>query len=250
MTTERRVSAPRVIVALDTPSAADALALAGRLSPADCRLKVGYELFTAAGPDAVSSLIDRGFDVFLDLKYHDIPNTVAAACAYAARLGVWMMNVHALGGKRMMQAAREAIDRSPKRPLLIGVTILTSHSAEDLADLGLGGMPEEHVVRLADQAQQCGLDGVVCSAREAPVLRQRLDASFCLVTPGIRPAGSDSGDQRRVVTPVDAIQAGSDYLVIGRPITGAADPARLLMDINRELMALAGNDRNENSRVC
>lgn len=248
MTNQPRQSGPRVIVALDMQSAPEALALAGQLRPEDCRLKVGYELFTAAGPAVVEALTGKGFDVFLDLKYHDIPNTVAAACAAAARLGVWMLNVHALGGARMLQAARDAIDRSPARPLLIGVTVLTSHSAEDLSDLGLAGQPEDHVLRLAEQAQRCGLDGVVCSAREAGILRKKLGAAFCLVTPGIRPAGSGSDDQRRVVTPAAAMQAGSDYLVIGRPITGAADPARMLMEINRQIAPLATNRETEGSR--
>lgn len=235
MTMSKHLDGPRIIVALDTPSSAEALLLAGRLQPADCRLKVGFELFTAAGPDVVNKLVDKGFDVFLDLKYHDIPNTVAAACTAAARLGVWMLNVHALGGVRMLQAAREAIDRSPNRPWLIGVTVLTSHSANELADIGLGGQPEEHVQRLAEMARHCGLDGVVCSAREASRLRQVMGSSFCLVTPGIRPAGSASDDQRRVVTPSDAVQAGADYLVVGRPITGAEDPAEALAAMNQVL---------------
>jgi orotidine-5'-phosphate decarboxylase len=250
MKTEQRNHGPRVIVALDAPSAVEALQLANRLRPVDCRLKVGYELFTAAGPAVIETLAGKGFDVFLDLKYHDIPNTVAAACAAAARLGVWMLNVHALGGARMMQAAREAVDRAQKRPLLIGVTVLTSHSAEDLVGIGLGGAAEGHVLRLAGQARECGLDGVVCSARESRVLRQNLGEPFCLVTPGIRPAGSGADDQRRVVTPADAIQAGSDYIVVGRPVTGAVDPAQALAAINLELAPLAGKRHNETSRVC
>ena len=235
---EQGYSGPRVIVALDTSSAADALVLADRLHPGDCRLKVGYELFTAAGPAVVEKLMGKGFEVFLDLKYHDIPNTVAAACTAAARMGIWMLNVHALGGVHMLQAAREAIDKSVKCPLLIGVTVLTSHSAEDLADLGLRGQPEEHVLRLAEQVQRCGLDGVVCSAREAHVLRDRMGKSFCLVTPGIRPAGVASNDQQRVVTPGEAIKMGANYLVIGRPISANKDPACVLAAINQDVVDL------------
>jgi orotidine-5'-phosphate decarboxylase len=250
MRTERHHASPRVIVALDFPSARMALELAQQLQPAACRLKVGHELFTAAGPDVVEALRKKGFDVFLDLKYHDIPNTVAAACTAAAQLGVWMLNVHVLGGMRMMQAAREALEHFPTRPWLIGVTLLTSHSAEDLADLGIDGQPEGHVQRLAELARRAGLDGVVCSAREAAGLRTQMGTSFCLVTPGIRLAGAERDDQRRVMSPVEAMQAGADYLVIGRPITTAADPAQVLAAINHELAVEHENRHKDNSRIC
>jgi len=228
---------PRIVVALDFSSADAALNFCERLQPGMCRLKVGFELFTAAGPLLVEKLVAKGFDVFLDLKFHDIPNTVAQACAAAARLGVWMLNVHALGGCKMMQAARDAVEKSARRPLLIGVTILTSHSAGDLDEIGLGNDPASQVLRLAHLAQDAGLDGVVCSAQEAARLRGELGHDFSLVTPGIRPAGAAAGDQQRVMTPTQAIAAGADYLVIGRPITQAADPKTVLAAINRELVA-------------
>lgn len=228
---------PRIVVALDFPSADEALRFCERLQPGMCRVKVGFELFTAAGPALVEKLVAKGFDVFLDLKFHDIPNTVAQACSAAARLGVWMLNVHTLGGQKMMRAAREAVEKSAHRPLLIGVTVLTSHSAGDLLEIGLGGEPELQVLRLARLAKQSGLDGVVCSAQEASRLCQENGSDFCLVTPGIRPAGSAAGDQQRVMTPTQAIQAGAHYLVIGRPITQAADPMAALAAINQELAA-------------
>jgi orotidine-5'-phosphate decarboxylase len=227
-----------VIVALDFPDVAAALALFSRLHPDQCRLKVGFELFTVAGPALVEQLVAKGFDVFLDLKFHDIPNTVASACAAAARLGVWMLNVHALGGRRMLTAAREAVEKSPRRPVLIGVTVLTSHSRDDLEDIGLAVTPGEQVLRLAALVKDSGLDGVVCSAQEATRLRTEHGPGFCLVTPGIRPAGSARGDQERIVTPVEALRAGSDYLVIGRPVTQAADPLAVLAAINQELAGL------------
>ena len=222
---------PRVIVALDYDNAGDALAFADAVHPSDCRLKVGLELFTLAGPSLVEKLTSRGFDVFLDLKFHDIPNTVAQACRAAAQLGVWMLNVHTLGGPRMLAAAREAIDGCPDKPLLIGVTILTSHSAEELLQIGLTQSPSEMVVNLASMAQQAGLDGVVCSPHEAASLKQTQGDAFVLVTPGVRPAGSDNNDQARIMTPAEAISQGSDYLVIGRPITRAPDPAAALAEI-------------------
>lgn len=230
------VSGPRVIVALDFPTASDALSFAACVTPGQCRLKVGFELFTSAGPAVVEALIKKGFDVFLDLKYHDIPNTVASACIAAAHLGVWMINVHALGGRRMMVAARESLEKTPHRPLLIGVTILTSHSGRDLGEIGLPEEPDVHASRLALLAKDAGLDGVVCSAREAAGLHAELGEKFCLVTPGIRPTGSDHGDQERVVSPREAIQLGAHYLVIGRPITQALDPAAALAVINNELL--------------
>ena len=235
---EGGVKQNKIIVALDFPDAASALALVDRLDPALCRLKVGKELFTVAGPDLVRTLAARGYEVFLDLKFHDIPNTVAAACRAAAGLGVWMMNVHASGGRRMMQAAREALAELPRRPLLIGVTVLTSMSAEDLAETGIDAEPAAQVLRLASLTQACGLDGVVCSAQEAALLRARLGEGFRLVTPGIRPAGSETGDQRRVMTPMQAMAAGATDLVIGRPITAAADPVKVLQSINDEISSL------------
>lgn len=226
---------PKVIVALDFSSPDSALRLVDQLAPGSCRLKVGKELFTQAGPALVSQLVDRGFDVFLDLKYHDIPNTVAKACAMAADLGVWMVNVHASGGRRMMNAAREALDAAAHRPLLIAVTVLTSMGEEDLKEIGMQGTPREGVIRLATLARDSGMDGVVCSPLEVQDLRQRLDSGFKLVTPGVRPAGTDVGDQKRIMTPADAIIAGSDYLVIGRPITQAQDPVAALAAINGEI---------------
>lgn len=230
----------RIIVALDFASAQQALDFARPLQPEMCRLKVGKELFTLAGPELVRDLTGRGFDVFLDLKFHDIPNTVAQACKAAAALGVWMLNVHALGGRTMMQAARDGLESVARRPLLIAVTILTSMAREDLQEIGLAGEPEENVLRLADLARQAGLDGVVCSSREVAALRASLGRNFRLVTPGIRPAGSETGDQKRIMTPAEAIQAGSDYLVIGRPITRAEDPVQVLTRLNEELAGLDG----------
>ncbi len=225
----------RVIVALDYPEAKPALELAARLAPAACRLKVGKELFTAAGPDLVRELVGKGFGVFLDLKFHDIPNTTAAACRAAAELGVWMLNVHASGGRRMMEAAREAVDQSATKPLLIGVTVLTSMDEAALRETGVARSPREQVLHLAGLVQQSGLDGVVCSAQEAAELRMRFGPGFALVTPGIRPAGADAGDQSRIMTPANAVRAGADYLVIGRPITQAADPLSALQQINQEV---------------
>ncbi|HKQ31152.1 MAG TPA: orotidine-5'-phosphate decarboxylase [Burkholderiales bacterium] len=232
-----RVVGPRVIVALDFSDAKGALAFAARVRPEDCRLKVGLELFTRAGPKLVSELVGHGFDVFLDLKYHDIPNTVANACAAAARLGVWMMNVHTLGGLRMLKAARDAVDSASQRPLLIGVTVLTSHTDEELTEIGLSGGLAEHAERLAAMAQVAGLDGIVCASTEAARLRKRFGAGFTLVTPGIRPSGSATDDQRRTMTPVEAARAGADYLVIGRPITRASDPLVALRTVRDELDA-------------
>lgn len=227
---------PRIIVALDYATAADALAIVDRLTPGLCRLKVGKELFTRSGPELVRQLVGLGFDVFLDLKFHDIPNTVAQACRAAADLGVWMMNVHAQGGRKMMGAARAALEEcGERRPLLIAVTILTSLGAEDLAEVGLGGTPADNVLRLATLARDCGLDGVVCSPLEAAALNRALGAQFRLVTPGVRPAGSAQDDQRRVMTPADAIGAGASYLVIGRPITQAADPIAVLRAIDADI---------------
>jgi orotidine-5'-phosphate decarboxylase len=229
------VNSTKIIVALDYADAASALALVERLNPALCRLKVGKELFTVAGPELVRALVARGFEVFLDLKFHDIPNTVAAACRAAAGLGVWMMNVHASGGRRMMAAAQEALAGLERRPLLIAVTVLTSMSAEDLGEVGISDAPADQVLRLARLAQASRLDGVVCSAQEAAMLRAELGADFRLVTPGIRPAGAEVGDQRRVMTPAEALAAGATDLVIGRPITAAADPLAALKQIQSEI---------------
>ncbi len=229
---------PKIIIALDYPAAAPALALAERLQPELCRLKVGKEMFTATGPALLEQLMQRGFEVFLDLKFHDIPNTTAQACKAAAALGVWMVNVHALGGRKMLEAAREAIATGSHQPKLIAVTLLTSMVQQDLDDLGIVDTPAGLVQRLAVLARDCGLDGVVCSAQEAALLRERCGSEFCLVTPGIRPAQASLDDQSRVMTPLAALQAGSSYLVIGRPITQAADPLQALLDINREIGVL------------
>jgi orotidine-5'-phosphate decarboxylase len=226
---------PKVIVALDFHSAREASRLVDRLDPSLCRLKVGKELFTAEGPAFVEQLVTGGYGVFLDLKFHDIPNTVAAACRAAADLGVWMLNVHALGGRSMLLAAREAVAASTQRPKLIAVTILTSMGPPDLAEVGVTGTPQEAVSRLASLTRDCGLDGVVCSAREAVALRTMCGPDFLLVTPGIRPANAERGDQLRVATPADAMRDGSSYLVVGRPITQAADPLRALEEINFEI---------------
>lgn len=226
----------RIIVALDFSDPVQALDLADRLEPSRCRLKVGKELFTRQGPGVVAGLIERGFDVFLDLKFHDIPNTVAAACEAAADLGVWMINLHASGGRAMMDAARERMAQRREAPLLIAVTVLTSLDADDLADIGCPGEPRDRVLRLALLAQRVGLDGIVCSPREASRVREQLGQPFVLVTPGVRPAGAESADQKRVMTPCDALSAGADYLVIGRPVTAAPDPLLALLSIEREIL--------------
>ena len=226
-----------VIVALDYDNQDSALTLADRLDPRLCRLKVGKELFTAAGPSVVKKLTDRGFDVFLDLKFHDIPNTVAKAIGTAADLGVWMTNVHASGGSRMMSAARQALDSKGSDMLLIGVTVLTSMDVSDLEEVGVQGNASAQVLRLAELAKNSGLDGVVCSAQEAKLLKESLGQGFKLVTPGIRLADSVADDQRRIVTPADALALGSDYLVIGRPITKSTNPLATLLEINRSLMS-------------
>lgn len=224
-----------IIVALDFPSQAQALAMAQRLDPKLCRVKVGKELFTRSGPAVVEALHALGFEVFLDLKFHDIPNTTAMAVKAAAELGVWMVNVHCSGGLRMMQACREVLEqRAGQNPLLIGVTVLTSMEQSDLAGIGLDMQPQSQVLRLAGLAQQAGLDGLVCSAQEAPALKQQF-ADLQLVTPGIRPAGSAQDDQKRILTPKQAMQAGSDYLVIGRPITKADEPTQVLQEIVQSL---------------
>lgn len=227
---------PRIIVALDFSSEQPALALADTLDPSKCRLKVGKELFTRSGPALVRNLRDRGFQVFLDLKFHDIPNTTSAAVAAAADLGVWMVNVHASGGEAMMTACRRRLENyGDSRPLLIAVTVLTSMTESEFAGIGLQGTADDQVSRLAGLTARCGLDGVVCSAREAARLKTEQGRDFKLVTPGIRPASASAGDQQRIMTPAAAMAAGSDYLVIGRPITQAQDPLAALEAIHAEI---------------
>lgn len=226
---------PKILVALDFPQQQPAIELVAQLDPAMCRLKVGKEMFTRSGPAFVESLQKRGFDVFLDLKYHDIPNTVAAACTAAADLGVWMVNVHALGGRRMMLAAAEALAKTARPPLLIAVTVLTSMSEQDLTELGINRSPAELALDLAALAKNAGLDGIVCSAQEASSMRQQLGPEFLLVTPGIRLADAAADDQRRIMTPQAAMQSGASYLVVGRPITQAANPLAVLHRIIRDI---------------
>lgn len=234
-----RAGGTRIVIALDFPSADEALAMARRIDPARCRVKVGMELFNAAGPAVLESLHRLGFDVFLDLKWYDIPTVVAGACRAAAAHGVWMMNVHASGGRRMMEAAREAVDRRDSRPLLIGVTVPTSMDPGDLVETGVTAGLSSQVRTLARLSQACGLDGIVCSATDLGELRECVDSKFLRVTPGIRLAhGSD--DQRRVTTPGAAVRAGADYLVIGRPVTRAPDPVAALAAVERDIETPGG----------
>lgn len=233
---ERKLTGPRVIVALDFECKTKALALVKTLSPTECKLKVGKEMFTRFGPDFVKQLVSLKYDVFLDLKFHDIPNTVAKACKAAAELGVWMVNVHASGGTEMMKAAKNAIATSTHpTTLLTAVTVLTSMDQEQLSQIIPQVAPEQQVLKLAKLAHHSGVDGVVCSAKEAQLLRQRLPADFMLVTPGIRPYGTERGDQKRVVTPTDAMASGVDYLVMGRPITQSQHPLATLKAINESI---------------
>ena len=228
---------PKVIVALDTPEADQALEFAAKTSPDLCKLKVGKELFTSAGPQLVEKLVDQGFDIFLDLKFHDIPNTVKKAVYAASKLGIWMVNVHASGGVDMLTAAREAVDMAGnRRPFLIAVSVLTSMSDQDMNQLGINCSVAEQVERLAHLSLKAGLDGLVCSAQEVSQLRQAFGAGPLLVTPGIRPAGTSSDDQQRIMTPEQAMAAGSSYLVIGRPITQHPEPAEALRQINSVLV--------------
>ena len=220
-----------IIVALDAKSQYDALTIAEQLDPALCRVKVGKALFTHEGPSVVNALHDKGFEVFLDLKFHDIPNTTAQAVCAAADLGVWMVNVHASGGRKMMETCVERLKAGNYNTQLIAVTVLTSMGREDLKDIGLDIEPFEQVKRLAKLTQDSGLDGVVCSAQEAKMLRETLGQDFALVTPGIRPAGSNADDQKRIVTPKQAMLDGSTHLVIGRPITQSENPSQTLRDI-------------------
>lgn len=220
-----------IIVALDAKSEYDALTIVEQLDPTLCRVKVGKELFTHEGPSVVKNLKNKGFEVFLDLKFHDIPNTTAQAVCAAADLGVWMVNVHASGGRKMMETCVERLQAGNYQTQLIAVTVLTSMGREDLRDIGLDIEPVEQVKRLAKLTQESGLDGVVCSAQEAKILREMLGADFALVTPGIRPEGSNADDQKRIVTPKQAMLNGSTHLVIGRPVTQAANPNQTLKDI-------------------
>lgn len=229
------MSDPKIIVALDYPNAAEAMALARRLAPARCRLKVGLELYTAAGPDIVRALAALGFPVFLDLKFHDIPNTVAQACRQAAALGAWMLTVHCSGGPEMLRAARAAVAGAAHRPLIVGVTVLTSMDATQLSAIGADPDIGMQVTRLARLAAEDGLDGVVAAPTEAERLRAHLSAPFRIITPGVRMAGDAADDQRRFLTPAAAIKAGADYLVVGRPITRAADPLAALAAIERDI---------------
>lgn len=224
-----------IIVAIDASNQRDALALADQMNPEYCRLKVGKELFTQLGPQIVKDLHQRGFEVFLDLKFHDIPNTTAQAVLAAAELGVWMVNVHASGGRNMMHTTVQRLKDGGYKTHLIAVTVLTSMGREDLVEVGLDIDPADQVLRLAKLAQSSGLDGVVCSAQEAPVLRQALGSEFLLVTPGIRPAGAAADDQKRIVTPQQAIADGVNHMVIGRPITRADNPAQALLDIYQSI---------------
>ena len=236
---QNRRYGPRIIIALDYAEPQAALEMVAQLDPKRCRLKVGKELFTRGGPQLLAQLRAKGYEIFLDLKFHDIPNTVAGACAAAADLGVWMVNVHALGGRKMMEAARNAVAKAAHQPLLIAVTILTSMGEEDLKEIGLTGSPAENVSRLAALAHQSGMDGVVCSPQEVAMLRGSIDKAFHLVTPGIRPTWAAKGDQARITTPIDALRLGADYLVIGRPITAAAEPLEALQLIEAEIAPLA-----------
>lgn len=232
------VNDPKIIVALDYANAADAINMVEQLDPKLCRVKVGKELFTRTGPSFVEQLVKRDFQVFLDLKFHDIPNTVAGACAAAADLGVWMVNVHASGGRRMMEVARERLEKCSNRPYLIAVTILTSLSQSEIEEVGYSGETAKNVLALAELTHESGLDGVVCSPLEAGLVRNEIADDFLLITPGVRPRTAKKDDQTRVMTPADALQAGSNYLVIGRPITAAVEPLEALREIQAEIDAV------------
>ncbi len=233
---DNRTTAKPVIVALDYPSLDLAMAMADKLDPKRCRVKVGKELFTRAGPKIVDALNHQGFDVFLDLKFHDIPNTVAKAVRAASQMGVWMVNVHASGGRRMMDQARNELEKlAGNQTLLIAVTVLTSMNQEDLKEIGVDVDPQQQVLKLAELTQQCGLDGVVCSAQEVAMLRAVLGSEFALVTPGIRLSENNSDDQRRIMSPADALRLGSSHLVIGRPITQAEQPLQALSAIEDDI---------------
>lgn len=231
------MSEPKILVALDYNDKKEALALVEQLNPKLCGLKVGKEMFTLFGPDFVKELVAKDYNVFLDLKFHDIPNTVAKACQAAAKLGVWMINVHASGGRVMMEKAREALEHEENKPLLIAVTMLTSMNEQVFSELGYQRGLAEQVAHLAQMSRDSGLDGVVCSSWEAKQLKQQCGKDFKLITPGIRPEGSDKGDQSRIMTPSQALNAGSDYLVIGRPITQANNPYQALCDISDSIVS-------------
>lgn len=231
------MSDPRILVALDYHDKNDALKLVEKLSPELCGLKVGKEMFTLFGPDFVKELVAKKYNVFLDLKFHDIPNTVAKACRAAAKLGVWMINVHASGGRVMMEKAREAIAEEANQPLLIAVTMLTSMDQQVFGELGYQRDLADQVLHLAQMSRDAGLDGVVCSSWEAEAIKKCCGKDFTLVTPGIRPEGSDKGDQSRIMTPAQALEVGSDYLVIGRPITQAIDPYKALCEISDSIVS-------------
>lgn len=231
------VDTKKILIALDVNNTDDALKLAELFDPKICRLKVGLELFTVEGSVVIEKLQKLGFEIFLDLKFHDIPNTVSRACSAAAAMGIWMMNVHALGGIEMMTAAKEAISKFKAQPILTAVTILTSHNQDDLSKTGITMSIEDCVGQLAENASQAGCDGVVCSAHEAKLLRTKMGAEFVLVTPGIRPAGSSHDDQNRIVTPQEAIQNGANYIVVGRPITNAENPDQVLSDIYNSIQS-------------
>lgn len=230
-----------LIIALDFENPEHALSLAKQLGNKRCRVKIGKELFTRSGPALVEKLISLDFEVFLDLKFYDIPNTVSRACLVAADLGVWMINVHALGGRDMLLAAREALEKRQQRPLLVAVTILTSFDRVDLYTIGLHGMLEENVLRLARLSHNCGLDGVVCSPHEIVQVRRAVGHEFKLVTPGVRPANSSQDDQKRVMTPEEALKLGANYLVVGRPITAVSEPLQALLDIKASIEGIEGN---------
>lgn len=225
----------RLIVALDFPDTDQAINFARQLDPQSCRIKIGKELFTRGGPAVVEALKQLQFDIFLDLKFHDIPNTVAKACLAACDLGVWMVNMHTLGGVAMLSAASAALEAVTPRPLLIGVTILTSHSEESIHAIGLSGTIEQNIVHLASQAREAGLQGVVCSAQDVQFLKNSLPADWVYVTPGIRPLAAATHDQHRVMTPYDAMRNGSTYLVMGRPVIKAADPMKVIETVNRDI---------------
>ncbi len=225
----------KLIIALDYSTADEALRFVRLLSPNLCRLKIGFELFIVSGPDLVKKLVDMGFDIFLDLKFHDIPNTVASACRAASGLGVWMMNVHASGSDVMMRTAKQALIDCDSSVKLIAVTILTSMDAQQLSKVNIAYQPNEQVKHLATLTQKSGLDGVVCSAQEAKILRRQHGKEFLLVTPGIRPEGSEKGDQKRIMTPAQAYNAGVSYIVVGRPITQSDEPLKVIEEINNDM---------------
>ena len=227
-----------VIVALDFSDSRQTLGFVEQLDPKLCRVKVGFELFVSSGPDLVRNLVAQGFDIFLDLKFHDIPNTVAAACAAASELGVWMLNIHATGGRTMMEVAKQAVSNTQNRPNIIGVSVLTSLADDDLKKIGISRSVTEQVQELASLAKAAGLDGVVCSGQEASILRASLGEDFLLVTPGIRPRGYGSDDQKRIMDPVEAVKAGANYLVIGRPITQASRPMEVLRAVNDQIASM------------